>query len=316
MLDDGAVVRSAALLSVLSSWALLHCGGCEQSTGLSDEGLRLWGRRKLADDVKEQAQAPIDAAALDADDKARRRVLSMRFDEAVARYGYLELSSVATFVLTRNGHRVAVHESTVVQHGLHGSFRVVQKDEDEAVTRESVFNNGVLYIRNGARGKMRLQGIINDQHLAVREEAWAPLKTFTQYYGSRLGLSAAGSSRVGRRRAVRYKLMLLDGPELIEVPGINGKKAPVSLSGYVHVDAETGVPTKVKLRGELRIPGAEGAEPGILKLSLDSSIKPGKDEEIRPGDFVPTIAHRPVDLDPLKFLDTDTRTSTVIGGRP
>lgn len=292
----------------------MNCGGCQKSTQLADEGLRLWGRRKVAEAVKARANARIDPFVLDADAETRQRVLTMSFDEVVARFGFLRLEGTATFDLSRNGHRIGIHEQTVVEHGLHGSFRVVQKDKDGDVTREMIFNNGVFYIRNGERAKMRVQGIIDDSHLALREEAWAPLKTFTGYFGPRLGLKKAGASRVAKRGAARYKFVLVEGPSLIEVPGTKGKKKPVALSGNLYVDEKTGVPTKVKLRAELSIPGAEDTEPGVLKLFLDLTITPIKGQEIKPESFVPTIAHRPVDLEPLRFLEEDTRTSTVIGG--
>ena len=318
MLDE-AVVRSPTLLALALSGASLHCGGCETSTGLTDEGVRVWGRHKLDEDVKARAAAAIDPYKLDANFATRKQVLTMPFDEVVSRYGFLRLETRATFDLNRNGHAITVQEHTIIEHGRHGSFRVLQKDKDGDVTRESVFNNGVLYLRNGPKGKMRVQGIIEDRHLALREEAWAPLKAFTSYFGPRLGMRQAGVKRVSKRPSIRYRLSLVDGPQWIEVPGMKGKKAPVALSGDIYVDEKTGVATKVKLRGELRIPvGADAgtnAEEGVLKVFLESNITPGSGDEIKPEAFVPTIAHRPVDLDPLRFLESDTRTSTVIGGR-
>ena len=311
---EQAVARSTLIVLLLST-TVLHCGGCERSSNLTDEGQRVWGRHKLAEDVKARAETPIDVYKLDVDADSRARVLSMTFDEVVARYGFVSLKASARFELIRNGHAIRVHERTAVEHGLHGSFRIVQKDEDEEVTREIVFNNDVLYIRNGPSGKMRVQGIIQDRHLALREEAWAPLKTFTAYFGNRLNLVQAGSSRVGRKKAARYRFSLERGNEPVAVPGMKGQREPIALSGDLFVDEKTGVATKVKLRGELKVPGAPDSKPGVLKVFLEMTMSPGTGKEIRPEEFVPTIAHRPVDLDPLKFLDSDTRTSTVIGGR-
>ena len=313
----GAVVRFRMMSALLLSAMLLHCGGCERSSGLTDEGLRIWGRHKVDEDVKARAQQPIDAYKVDVDADARQRMLTMAFDEVVARYGFLRLESVARFELSRNGHRIPVHEHTVIEHGLHGSFRVEQKDKDEDVTREIIFNNGVMYLRNGPTGKMRVQGVMQGEHRKLREQAWSPLRAFTSYYGERLGLVQVGAARVAGRTTARYRFTLMKGPELIGAPGMKGQRAPVALSGDLFVDERTGVPTKVKLRGELRIPSAPDSdvEPGNLKIFLDLVIAPAKGKEIKPESFVPTIAHRPVDLDPLKFLDSDTRTSTVIGGR-
>ncbi|MEL7369986.1 MAG: hypothetical protein AAFN74_13790 [Myxococcota bacterium] len=313
--DPRTVARAVHLSILVLSTAVLHCGGCEKSTGLREEGVRVWGREKIDDSVKARAQQPIDTGKLDVDTEMRARVLEMPFDEVVTRFGFLKLEAEARFELSRNGHQIPVYENTTIDHGLQGSFRVLQKDKDGDVTREAIFTNGVLYVRNGAKAKMRVQGIINDQHRAIREESWSPLKTFTGYFGPRLGLRQGRTRRINGRATVRYRLQLVDGPELIEVPGMRGKKKPIALSGDLYVDEKTGVPTQAKLQAELQIPGAPDAQPGVLKLFLDMKITAGKAEEIKPESFVPTIAHRPVDLDPLRFLKGDTRTSTVIGGR-
>ena len=293
---------------------LLHCGGCDKSTGLADEGRRLWGRQKIEAAVQAQAERPIDAGQLHLDRKALERVVTMSFDEVVARFGFLRLESTATFELTRNGHRVPILEKTVIEHGIDGTFRIVQKDEDDDVTREIIYSNGVMYYRNGAKGKMRAEGMAEHRRYALREEVWSPLKAFTGYYGPRLGVRSAGTGKVSGRRAVRYRFVLLDGPERVRAADMKGEKAPVDLAGELWVDQKTGVPSKVKLRGELQIPGAPGTPPGVLKISLNSKIAATKGEEFRPESSVPAIAHRPVDLDPLRFLKEDTRTSTVIGG--
>ncbi len=315
---DEVVPRYTAIITLVLLGASFTSGGCTKSDGLAKLGQRTWGREKLDEEVKARAMEPIDAYQLDANPAIRQRILTMSFQELVARFGFLRLESTASFDLSRNGLRIPVFEKTVVEHGLDGTFRVVQQDKDEHVTREFIYNNGVLYIRNGNTGKMRVQGTIGDSHLKLREEAWAPLKAFTGYFGPRLGLRQVGGAKVGRRRAVRYRFGLLDGPELVAVPGIKGHKAPVALSGNLYVDEKTGIPLKVKLRGELRVPVATDAqpdaEPGILKVFYTAVISPAEGKELKPESYVPTIAHRKVELDPLRFLEEDTRTSTVIGG--
>ncbi len=311
-----AVARYRVLVALTATGWLLAGAGCERSSGLTDEGVRVWGRHKLDEDVKARAAMTIDAYKVDVDPESRARMFQMSFDEVVARFGFLRLQSKARFELSRNGQSISVFEQTVIEHGQHGSWRVLQKDKDGDITREVIVHNGMKYLRNGPTGQLRFQGIHQDRAQSVREQAWSPLRAYTSYYGERLGLVQVGAARVARRRAARYRFTLMKGPKLIGVPGMKGRREPLALSGDLYVDEKTGVPSKVKLRGKLRIPSAPDSdvEPGELKIFLELTIAPTKGDPIKPEDFVPTVAHRPVDLDPLRFLKADTRTSTVIGG--
>lgn len=301
---------AGALLLTLSA-----CGGCEGEDGMAKERQRLWGREKIAAEIETKAKEKLDAHALDERPDVRARVLGMRFAEVVARLGFLTYAGTARFSLERNGQRLPVFEDTVIEHGLHGSYRVLQKDEDEAVMRETVYVNGVYYVRNGP-GKLRVAGSKADQASVTTEQAFEPLRSFTSYYGPRLGLAEAGTKTIGGRTAVAYDLLLLEGSELVEAPGMKGKKKPISLKGKVYVDEATAAPLGAKLTGRLGIPPPEGKDDwGSLELSLDFTIQTNEGKEVKPGEYIPTIKRRPVDLNPLAFLDGGTRTSTVIGGK-
>ena len=96
----------------------------------------------------------------------------------------------------------------------------------------------------------------------------------------------------------------------MEVPGVKGKKKPLSMRGFLAVDLKTGAPLQTQLTGRLEIPPPKADQPpGRLDLTLQFKIKPGGGEEIRPKEFIDAISRRPVDLDPLRFLTKDTRTS-------
>ena len=239
----------------------------------------------------------------------------MSWAEVVARVGLVRYEGIATFRISRNNKTFSVTENTVIEQGLYGSWHVVQKDNKGLVLRETLFHNGAYYLRNGPGG-LRRAGIKNPKVPASREEAWEPLATFTRYFGLRLGLRRDGRASVPMGRALRYRFVLLEGPEYIEVRGMKGKKKPVDIKGHVWVLESTGVVAKARLFGALEIPPPGPMQPpGTLRVSLNFTLKPGKEREIRPENFVPTIARRPVDLDPLAFLDGGTRTSTVIGGK-
>lgn len=294
---------------------------------MDKERVRVWGREKVTEELKAKAEQPLDAHALDERPDLKQRVLTMSFAEVVARLGFVTYQGKASFDLARNKGELEVFEDSLIQHGLHGTFRVLQKDREGAVLRETVFNNGVYYVRNGP-GKLRVQGIRQDETAVSREQAFEALKAFTSYYGPRLGLAEVGGGTVEGRSAVKYDLVLLEGSELVAAPGMKGEKKPVSLKGTLYVDEATGVPLKANMDGRLDIPPAatktstatqanEGAAPGWgrLTLHLDFVLKTVEGEEIKPGEFVGTISRRPVDLNPVGFLDGGTRTSTIIGGK-
>jgi hypothetical protein len=307
------VNRALALLLVAA--ALSGCGGCSPEKEVNRESQRVWGKDKLEQEFAEKAKETIDAYALEDRPELKSRVLAMRFEEVIARLGFVEYTGSARFLLKRNGHTIDVPESSTLRHGLHGSFSMKQLDADGQVTREVIYNNGILYGQNGAKGKMRVMGMIKSAPEKIRDEAWQPLRVFSSYYGPRFGLRKIGSQTVHGRSAANYELVLLDGSPLIEVPGMKGAKKPISLDGNLWIDDGTGVPIKAKLKGQLEIPPEKpDGNPGQLDLSLAFDVKTIEGEEIKPKEFIPEIKRREVDLDPLAFLEGETRTSTVIGG--
>jgi hypothetical protein len=292
------------------------CDGCDDSeAALRAESERLWGREKLAAAIAERAEARIDARALADDVELWERVRTMGFRELVARLGFVVYSGQARFVLERNEQRVEVYEDTTIEHALHGGWRVLQKDEEGVVLREKVFSNGLYYVRSGP-GALRAQGVADAPGGVTLDEAFSPLASFTAWYGPRLGIAPAGTAVAGDRVAVRYRLGLAAGPELVEDPTRPGKRLrPLRLDGELLVDAETAAPVGGRIRGALEIePPPKGTAWGRLELALDFEVKPREATPIEVGEHVPPIAHRDVDLDPLGFLEGETLTSTVIRG--
>lgn len=293
----------------------MGCGSCEGENPIEAQKQRLWGRQRITAEVAARAQQPLDPSSLDGQPTVKERVLNMSWAEVVARLGFIVYEGKATFILERNSRTLKVVENTTIEHGLDGTYRVMQTDESGSVTRETYFNNGVFFVRNGP-GKLRAQAVIHDQDNLTREEAWEPLQTFTRYFGSRLGLAKAGTTTIEGRPAIRYDFVLVPGNDYVQVPGIQGKKKPISIQGQIAVDMETAAPLQTQLIGQLEIPPPKTDQPpGRLDVTLQFKIRPGSGEEIRPKEFVNAISRHPVDLDPLRFLSGDTRTSTVIGGK-
>jgi hypothetical protein len=305
----GLAVRPISILL-----ALILCACSSAKTEQDKESKRLWGRERLKSEVEQRAKDTIDPFGLE-NEKVRDRVLSMGFDEVVARLGFVEYKGIAKFELQTPARPIDVVEDTTIQHGLHGSFRVLELDPDGDIAREVIYTNGVMFVRNGG-GEMRVQGIVKDQHIEVRDEAWQPLRVFTSYYGARLALKKLGSASVGGRSAARYAFQLAPGPELVTVRGIEGAKKPIAVSGELFVDDATTVPIRVKdFKGQLDVPTSKGEAASKLNLSLNYTIKTIEGVELKPKSYIPTIKRHPTDLSPLAFLDGGTRTSTVIGGK-
>lgn len=309
------VRRELSALLLGNLLILMGASACDDGKP-SKADVRLWGRDRLDKETQEKAKETLDPYLVGSRPEVRARVLGMSFGEVVARLGYLKYQGTAEFALRRNLHKIDIVENTEIEHGLHGSFRIKQTDSEKSLTRETVYSNGVFYVRNG-KGRMRMQGIIENQHLRVREEVFEPLRVYTSYFGARCGLKKVGADNVDDRAAAKYEFVLLEGADLVTTPGMKGSKRPKSLEGFLWVDEKTAAPIKADFSGMLEIPGKEGATPGTLKVALKFSVKTTPGDEIKPGkDVIPTIERHPTDLDPLAFMRGDVRTSTVIGGKP
>ena len=277
---------------------------------------RLWGRETIPTEVETLAKESLDAALLADDAKLRARVLGMGMEELYTRFGFFKYEGTAKLELAAGDQQLLIEEKSLIEHGLHGDFRVVQTGPEEKPLREIVYHGGILFVRNGG-GELRVQGIVNRQHKTVRDEAWEPLRVYTSYFGERLSLKPTGSATHHGRNALKYQLRLGPGPELVGKDTKDGAKRPVSLEGELWVDAETAAPVKCRLTGVLEVPGKsepESPPTGTLEISLDMSLSSVPGRELKPEKFVPTIRRHPTDLEPLAFLEGETKTSTVIGG--
>ncbi len=305
------MARAAALLALV---ALSF--GCTKDRDNEKAKQRLWGRETIPTEAETLAKESLDAALIADDTKARARVLAMGMDELYARFGFFKYEGTAKLDLKSGEQHLRVEEKSTIEHGLHGDFRVVQTGAEEEPLREIVYHGGILFIRNSG-GDLRVQGIVNRQHKAVRDEAWEPLRVYTGYFGERLSLKPVGTANHQGRNAVKYQLRLGPGPELVGKDTKDGAKRPVSLDGELWVDAETAVPVKCHLAGVLEVPGKEGEGApavGTLEVSLDMNLASVPGKELKPEKYVPTIRRHPTDLEPLAFLEGETKTSTVIGG--
>jgi hypothetical protein len=279
---------------------------------------RIWGKDDPPPEIMKRAQQTI-AAGEASDPAVRDRILGMPFEELVARLGIVEYRGLARFVVSRNEERLTVVEDTTIRQGLHGSFQVLQRNEEGTELRQGVYDNGVFYFSTGG-GELRVEGMVHDRARQLREEVFEPLRAFAGLFGPRLGLAAPRPVDHELRRALRYELVLVEGDALVPGKDGDGPKRPKRLRGFVVVDEATGAPVKGELDGELEAPPPAGRDvaPGKIEVSLQFSTKlvgEGAAEEIKPKKFVDTIVRHPMEKNPLGFLDGGTRTATIIGGR-
>ena len=297
---------------------------CSKSAENQAAKQKIWNNEVEVTQLEKASKEKLDASKLASDAKTRERVLRMTAQEAILRHDPFEYTGTARIIVGGRARRLDVTEKTKITTGLHETFSIEQKDAEDKPTRAVVYNNGTMFIRNGS-GEMRAQGIVNNQHLRVLEEAWEPLSVFSSYFGPRFKLTSAGVENFRKREAFKYEISLGDGEELIESKDGDRAKKPVSLSGSLLVDARTAVVLKASIKGKLEVPSAvaptstttptkKAPKVGTIIVRLNYDLNTIEAKEQRPSKFIDAIRRHPTDLNPLAFMKGDTRTSTVIGG--
>lgn len=299
----------------LAALALALPGCAKKKDDAQLAKVRVFGKDLPTPELEKRAAEPIDARALGTDAALAKRALTMSWEELVARLGVVEYRGVAKLDVSRGRPGFAVTEDSLITQGLGGCFRVLQKDGEGRELREGYYNNGVFFFSNGG-GAMRVEGMVRDRPLALREEAWSPLSTFLRYYGPRVGLAPAGEVSVGGRGGMKYQLVLLEGPAVIDAQDGDTPKSPKVLKGHVVFDSDKGAPIEADISGQLEVaPAKEGAETGRIDFTLLMRVKPVEALDLKPAKFIPGIERHPLEPVPLAFLDGGVRSSTVIGGK-
>lgn len=295
--------------------ALLLAGCPAKKDDAQAAKARIFGKEPPTPALEKKAAEPIDGRAIGTDPVLAQRALRMSWEELVARLGVVEYRGVAKLEVSRGRPAFSVTEDSVITQGLGGSYRLFQKDGEGRELREAFYNNGVFFFSNGT-GQMRVEGMVRDRPLAMREELWAPLSTFLRYYGPRAGLAPAGEVAVGTRSGVKYQLVLVEGPAIVDAGDGDTPKAPKILKGHIVFDTDKGAPIEADFAGELAVPAATaGAEPGKITFSLTMRVKAVEALDLKPKTYVPGIERHPLEPEPLAFLDGGTRSSTIIGGK-
>jgi hypothetical protein len=292
-----------------------------------------------------EAREPLDARQLAEDLGLAQRVLHMPRSEIEARLGRHKALTRVQFAWFRGpgglpdgGSEVSLAEETTLLQGADGDFDVrLTNDHNQGF--ELVWVKGEAFVK-GLYGPFRKRRTDRTDVARVREQALSALPTFDRLARG-LKLKLAGETAVEGRRAVRYAVtgwgaraaeqkdtrdlppVLYPDPAQGQTGKVWGpdpdtarrlelweKEEPVSVSGTVVIDVQTGAPLGCDLRGRFRVaPSSEAAPAAELHLHsvlITSAI--GKDPGIKAPQWEPDPSVPHAVKDPLRFLAREPAT--------
>ena len=213
--------------------------------------------------------SPVRIAFFSQDAEVQRRVLGMRFDEAVARLGALSLRAESDFVFSRGGSSYAQRDRYQATQDQDGSIAVALITPHAEVA--FYIKDNTAYVRQD-KGKLRRRAAQDVNPSVWTETAWSTLRQTLGLFGDRLVFAAPRAERVGQREANRYDITLrpADVPAMpntaapivaagdplpvAPLPRWRALAVPLDVSGVLWLDAATGVPLRTTLDGRLEIP--------------------------------------------------------------
>jgi hypothetical protein len=285
-----------------------------------------------------EAKEPLDARQLAGDPGLAQRVLHMPRSEIEQRLGQHKAVTRVQFAWFRGsglpdgGSEVSLAEETTLLQGPGGDFDVrLSNDHNQGF--ELVWVKGEAFVK-GLYGPFRKRRTDRTDVARVREQALSALPTFDRLARG-LKLKLAAETLVEGRKAVRYAVTGFgaradaqkDARDLppVQYPepaqGQAGKvwgpdpdtarrlelwekEEPVSVSGTVVIDAETGAPLGCDLRGHFRVAASSDASPAaelhLHSVLITSAI--GKDPGIKAPQWEPDPSVPHAVKDPLRFL--------------
>lgn len=275
----------------------------------------------------------LDAQRLADDPRLAERVLHMPRAEIAARLGAYKAQTRVQFAwfhgpgATDGGAEVQLAEESELAQSSGQDFSA-RLANDHNGGFEIVWVNGEAFER-GPSGPYRKRRTDRTDPDRLREQALAALPTFDRFArGLRLRLD--GEAQAGGRRAFKYAVAgggarpaRDEDPSLppIEYPQpAQGKAAgpdpdtarrlelfekeqPVSLTGYVLVDAQTAAPLACDLKGHFKVATA-GRDPAA-ELDLHAVLQTsdvGRDPKLKAPAFEPDPSVPHAVKDPLRFL--------------
>lgn len=295
-------------------WALalsfcLAGAGCTEDGRAPSDRDRLWGRAQAREALKARAQEDLSPTAFAERPEVRDRILSMSFEETVARLGPVRFEGRSSFRIRRNQHDLRVEERSTVESGDDGDLRVVQSDDADRLLREAIRVGSDWYVRNEA-GLLQTTDYAQRRQLRPHEEAFGPLAETVALVGPAMAWSPSEGRRAGARITVGYRASLSPTAGTIEAPGFDEPLRPTDVRGTLALDAETGAVVDAELTVEAKLPQSGGS----LQIRVGHRVRSIEPVALDVSSASEPAARAPVDLKPLEFLERLTRTSTIIGG--
>jgi hypothetical protein len=255
---------------------------------------------------------PIDASAFGTDPAVQSQVMSMGSQEQVQRLGSLRLIVHSSITLQRQGETTVQNDSSTVVADANGNFTVVLETPASSLEVHQIDQDVFVRYDKGSLRRKTRRDVATDP---LRDLATAALPQALMLFGS-VAFVEPQPDRVDGRPASRYRLALgkAGTPPLTLLP--NAWQFPsalpprwhtqmhnVHLSGFVSVDASTGVLLRGEITASWQIQDATSS-PTTVSLHLDQQISHvGRiNPQQRPSRTVAEF-RRPIrNRDPLRFF--------------
>lgn len=284
------------------------------------------------------AEEVIDVRGLDKDQAALKRVSRMRFAEIARRLGSVTYVSDGTFTFHRDRLEFDAKEKVTIVQTEEGDFSIGLVTGDGS-TQDLAYANDVLFLKNN-NGKWRASRDPVGERSEYLDDSAGAWRMMFDLFAHTLELSPGEETTWEDRAAMRYRITVADQSAQAlklanEHPAVDGqgllkadagvaseeeleakksavhervqswrKKArPVSGSGELIVDRETGVVVKIRFKGKLLV--GDASNPADLTADLTTELTNiGKPAQVTaPKTAVDEITRRKWPVGPRKVLE-------------
>jgi hypothetical protein len=245
----------------------------------------------------------IDVSKLGRDPAEMEKAQLLGATQVVSRLQTFRFHGTSEYATTRGRNKVRLAESFSWNQGPQGSFST-KVENSRGYGLETWWTGSKFYLRT-RYGKVRERPVEGKEYLTYRDDVWSSWAAVYRLFKGHLSFTEATATSVGGRRAKRYEIALSETPltRVAETLGAQPDKIdlgdikvataqrhawrraarPVTASGTVDVDAETGAPLAISFRGKVQLPDRQ--ERTDLTLSLRAKMEDvGGSVAVRPPD--------------------------------
>jgi hypothetical protein len=336
-------VRSRALLcgalaAVCLGAPALGTAGCSCQRQENIDAKARLSQPPPPDPVVALAEEVLDVRGLDKDAASLKRVSRMRFAEVARRLGSVTYKSDGTFTFHRDKLAFDAKEKVTIVHTADGDFSIALVTGDGS-TQDLAYANDVLFLKNN-NGRWRASRDPVGERSEYLDDSAGAWRMMFDLFEHTLQLTPAEATTWEGRAAMRYRFDVADkSAEALKLanehPAVDGKgllgadagvateeeleakkaavhgrvqswrkKArPVSGSGELIVDRETGVAVKIRFKGKLLV--GDASNPADLTADLSTELTQiGKPAQVMaPKAAVDEITRKKWPVAPRKVLE-------------